>query len=59
VIAGVAEGELEAISSRNLGSQKKVRQLGRWHGGVPPYGYGTDQNVPMAGIWLSTPKRLV
>jgi site-specific DNA recombinase len=41
VIAGVAEGELEAIRSRNLGSQKTVRQLGRWHGGVPPYGYGT------------------
>src|SRR6478609_9971225 len=41
VIAGVAEGELEAIRERNLGSQKKVRQLGRWHGGSPPYGFST------------------
>lgn len=39
VIAGVAEGELEAIRERNLGSHQKVRQLGRWHGGVAPYGY--------------------
>jgi DNA invertase Pin-like site-specific DNA recombinase len=43
VIAGVAEGELEAISERNRGSQRKVRELGRWHGGTPPYGYTTIQ----------------
>jgi site-specific DNA recombinase len=43
VIAGVAEGELEAISERNLGSQKKVRELGRWHGGPPPYGYAAEK----------------
>lgn len=43
VIAGVAEGELEAIRERNLGSQKKVRELGRWHGGPPPYGYTTEK----------------
>jgi site-specific DNA recombinase len=42
VIAGVAEGELEAARERNLGSQKTVRQLGRWHGGTLPYGYTTD-----------------
>src|SRR6478609_3131376 len=41
VIGGVAEGELEAIRERNRGSHDKVRQLGRWHGGVPPYGYST------------------
>lgn len=45
VIAGVAEGELEAIRERNLGSQKKVRQLGRWHGGEPPYGYKPEQRA--------------
>lgn len=39
VIAGVAEGELEAIRERNLGSQKSVRNAGRWHGGTAPYGY--------------------
>lgn len=43
VIAGVAEGELEAIRERNQGSQKKVRELGRWHGGPPPYGYAAEK----------------
>jgi hypothetical protein len=41
VIAGVAEGELEAIRERNLGSQRKLRELGRWHGQGVPYGYTT------------------
>lgn len=44
VIAGVAEGELEAIRERNIGSQKKVRELGRWHGGQTPYGYTAVQH---------------
>lgn len=39
VIAGVAEGELEAIRERNTASHKKLRQVGRWTGGRPPYGY--------------------
>lgn len=39
VIAGVAEGELEAIRERTQGSQKKLRSVGRWHGGVQHYGY--------------------
>ncbi|MGB5794529.1 MAG: recombinase family protein [Mycolicibacter algericus] len=43
VIAGVAEGELEAISERNRGSQKKLREVGRWHGGIPPYGYTAEK----------------
>jgi site-specific DNA recombinase len=51
VIAGVAEGELEAIRSRNQGSQKKVRQLGRWHGGTPSYGY---RAVKRADGWYLT-----
>lgn len=38
VIATIAEGELEAIRERTAGSQHKIRQLGRWHGGKPPYG---------------------
>lgn len=44
VIAGVAEGELEAISERNRGSQQTLRKLGRWHGGTPPYGYRAVQH---------------
>lgn len=39
VIAGVAEGELEAIKLRTRDSQKHLRAVGRWHGGHPPYGY--------------------
>ena len=39
VIAGVAEGELEAIRERTRGSQRKLRELGRWAGGKPVYGY--------------------
>jgi site-specific DNA recombinase len=43
VIAGVAEGELEAISARNAGSHRDLRKVGRWHGGTPPYGYRTEK----------------
>lgn len=39
VIAGLAEGELEAIKERTQGSQAKIRSLGRWHGGRHPFGY--------------------
>lgn len=39
VIAGVAEGELEAIRERTKASKKKMREQGRWFGGRPPYGY--------------------
>lgn len=39
VIAGVAEGELEAIRERQRSSQGKLRAMGRFSGGVVPYGY--------------------
>lgn len=39
VIAGVAEGELEAIRERQLASKRKLRELGRWDGGRVPYGW--------------------
>ncbi|MGE3795798.1 MAG: recombinase family protein [Dehalococcoidia bacterium] len=39
LIAGVAEGELEAIKTRATASQKHIRSVGRWHGGTVPYGY--------------------
>ncbi len=39
VIAGLAEGELEAIRERQVSSRRKLRQSARWPGGKPPYGY--------------------
>lgn len=52
VIAGVAEGELEAIRTRNKASRKKLREIGRWHGGQPPYGY---RKVGQKGAWYLEP----
>lgn len=46
VIAGLAEGELEAIRERQVGSKRKLREVGRWSGGKPPYGY---RSVPRDG----------
>lgn len=37
VIAGVAEGELEAIRERSIMSRAKLLQIGRWPGGAIPY----------------------
>ncbi|WP_459957269.1 recombinase family protein [Nocardia sp. IFM 10818] len=39
VIAGVAEGELEAIAERTRSSRKKLREIGRWGGGRVAYGH--------------------
>lgn len=39
VIAGLAEGELEAIRERTRASRAKLREAARWPGGKPPYGY--------------------
>lgn len=49
VIAGVAEGELEAIRERTRGSQKKLRELGRWSGGRPLYGFKAQERADKAG----------
>ncbi len=38
VIAGVAEGELEAIRERTRASRKKLLETGRWPGGPVPFG---------------------
>lgn len=46
VIAGVAEGELEAIKERVGASKKRLRQIGRWNGGNPLFGY---RQVPKEG----------
>lgn len=42
VIAGVAEGEVEGTKERTRASQEKLRQLSRWHGGLPPFGYSVE-----------------
>ena len=39
VIAGVAEGELEAIRERTKASRRKLLEDGRWPGGTVPYGF--------------------
>ncbi|ORJ97764.1 recombinase family protein [Prescottella equi] len=39
VIAGLAEGELEAIRERAKGSRVKLRESARFAGGKPPFGY--------------------
>lgn len=39
MMAMVASWEWEAIQERNHGAAEKMRQLGRWKGGVVPYGY--------------------
>lgn len=46
VIAGVAEGELEAIGSRIRSGREELRNTGRWDGGLPPFGY---RPVPREG----------
>lgn len=56
VIAGVAEGELEAIKERTRGSQKKLRETGRWGGGIVFYGYRPAENPGGAGwVWDRDP----
>lgn len=49
VIAGVAEGELEAIKERNRSSHAKLRELGRWAGGHYPYGLVPVERQDSAG----------
>lgn len=49
VIAGVAEGELEAIRERTRSSQRKLRELGRWPGGRPSYGYKAVEREDAVG----------
>lgn len=46
VIAFLAEGERELIRERTKASQAKLRELGRWGGGKPIYGY---RAVPLDG----------
>lgn len=52
VIAGVAEGELEAIRERTRASHRKLRELGRWPGGRPAYGYRAVEREDAAGWQL-------
>jgi DNA invertase Pin-like site-specific DNA recombinase len=48
VIAGVAEGELEAIRERTRASRKKLLETGRWPGGPVPFGL-RPKELPTGG----------
>lgn len=52
VIGFLAEGELESIRERVTGSKAKLRELGRWAGGKPPYGYKAAPNPDGVGWHL-------
>lgn len=43
VIGFLAEGERDAIRERTTASHKKLRELGRWPGGKPSYGFQAVQ----------------
>jgi DNA invertase Pin-like site-specific DNA recombinase len=51
VIAGVAEGELEAIKERTKASRKRLLETGRWPGGQVPFGL-TPVELPGGGYRL-------
>lgn len=51
VIAGVAEGELEAIKERTRASQQKLRELGRWGGGIVFYGFNPAEHPTAGWVW--------
>jgi len=44
ILSVIAEGELEAIQERTTDSHAKLRSLGRWTGGTPPFGYRPVKN---------------
>lgn len=48
VLAGVAEGELEAIKERTKASRKKLLEDGRWPGGPVPFGF-EPYSIPGGG----------
>lgn len=52
LLAGVAEGELEAIRERNAGAFEHNYRLGKWRGGVPPLGYKPEK---VNGEWRLVP----
>ncbi|WP_169333685.1 recombinase family protein [Nocardia higoensis] len=54
VLAIVAEGELEAATERNLGSQAKTRKLGRLHNASVPFGYRREKLSAGQTIWGNT-----
>ena len=50
IIAGMAQGELEAIRERQASAfQHNIRE-GKWRGGVPPWGYLPEKDVT-TGEW--------
>lgn len=53
VLAGVAEGEIEAIKERTRASRRKLLTSGRWPGGQVPFGF-TAVELPEGGWVLAT-----
>jgi site-specific DNA recombinase len=53
VIGFLAEGEVASIRERVAGSKRKLRELGRWGGGKPPYGYVVVPNEDGKGHLLA------
>jgi site-specific DNA recombinase len=51
VIGFLAEGELDAIRERQKASRSKLRQLARWPGGKPAYGYVAVQHEDRSQGW--------
>jgi DNA invertase Pin-like site-specific DNA recombinase len=52
VIGFLAEGELESIRERTRGSQKKLRELGRWGGGIVFYGFKPAERGKDTAGWV-------
>lgn len=56
IIAGLAEGELEAIRERQSSTRKQLRSMGRFAGGVPPYGYKSAPGEDGGRVLVQNPE---
>lgn len=54
VLAIFAEFERKTIAKRSADSQQYAREQGRWHGGLPPYGYKAEKQ-PIGEGWKLVP----
>ncbi len=54
VLAIFAEFERKTIAGRSADSQRLAREEGRWHGGLPPYGYKAVKQ-PVGEGWRLEP----
>ncbi|WP_345286512.1 recombinase family protein [Kitasatospora albolonga] len=57
ILAFAAQMEAQSISERVLSSRSELRRVGRWHGGVPHYGYTPAKNPDGEGwVLVQNPK---